>query len=355
LTLFITIVSFVLVFAVIVLAHELGHFTAAKLSHVKVEEFGLGYPPRLWGVRRGETLYSINALPLGGFTKMSGEEDPTAPGSLASKSRLTRVVVLAAGAIVNAVLPILLFSIAFMVPHTLVTGTVVVEQVAAGSPAALAGIQVGDTILSVNGHTITSVADMGLYTQLDLGRSMSVEIKHADGTLATISETPRWKPPAGEGATGVQVGYAGDPVIARVSEPFWRAIPDGLVQTWQTLVLFKNGILGLIFKAQGLQVTGPVGIAQLTGEAAQAGVSPLLQFAGFLSLNLAIINILPLPALDGGRIVFVLIEWMRRGKRISPRTEGFVHMIGFVLLIALALAVTYQDIARIITSGGAAP
>jgi regulator of sigma E protease len=355
LSLLITIVSFVLVFALIVLAHELGHFGAAKISRIRVEEFGLGYPPRLWGVRRGQTLYSINALPLGGFTKMAGEEDPSAPGSLASKSRLTRVFVLAAGAIVNALLPIILFTIAFMAPHTVATGTVVIAQVAAGSPAAQAGIQVGDTVLSVNGHKITNVSDMGLYTQLNLGRSISLEIMHADGTVATVRETPRWKPPAGEGATGVQVGFAGDPAISRVSEPFWRAIPQGFVQTWQTLVLFKNGILGLIFQAQSLQVTGPVGIAQLTGEAAQAGVSPLLQFAGFLSLNLAVINILPLPALDGGRIVFVLIEWVRRGKRISPRTEGFVHMIGFVLLVALALAVTFQDIVRIVSTGSVVP
>lgn len=354
-TVFISIVAVIFVFALIVLAHELGHFTAAKLSHVKVEEFGLGYPPRLFGIKRGETTYSINLIPLGGFTKMAGEEDPKVPGSLASKSRKTRIFVLAAGALVNAILPVLLFSIALMLPHTVVTGTVVVNQVAPDSPAAQAGMQVGDVILSVNGHKVNNTGDLGLYTQLNLGREMRVELRRPDGSTVTVRETPRWKPPADQGATGIQVGYLGDPTVARVSEPFWRAIPHGVVQTWQTLVLFKNGILGLIFGAQGLAVTGPVGIAQLTGEAAQQGVSVLLQFAGFLSLNLAIINILPLPALDGGRIVFVLIEWVRGGRRISPRTEGIVHLLGFALLIALAIAITYQDIARIISGGSVVP
>jgi regulator of sigma E protease len=142
-----------------------------------------------------------------------------------------------------------------------------------------------------------------------------------------------------------------NPVTSKQGEPFFRSISLGVTETFQTMVLFKNSILSLFVGNSSLQLTGPVGIAQLTGEAAQAGISPLLEFAGFLSLSLAIMNLLPLPALDGGRIAFVFLEWIRRGKRVSPKTEGTVHLIGFLLLIALALVVTYQDIIRIVKGG----
>jgi regulator of sigma E protease len=189
--------------------------------------------------------------------------------------------------------------------------------------------------------------------QLNLGKEISLELER-NGTSETVYLVPRWQPPVGEGAMGITIESV-DPVISRQSEPFWRAIPHGISDTFQTFVLFKNAILSLFTGGSQLEVTGPVGIAQLTGEAAQAGVSILLQFAAFLSLNLAVINLLPLPALDGGRIVFVIIEWFRGGKRISPRTEGIIHTIGFMLLIGFALLVTYQDILRIIRGDSIIP
>jgi regulator of sigma E protease len=130
--------------------------------------------------------------------------------------------------------------------------------------------------------------------------------------------------------------------------PPWKAVPVGVKACFETFVLFKNGIINMIIGTVPAEFTGPVGIAQMTGQIVQAGISPLLEFASFLSINLAIINLFPLPALDGGRIVFVLVEWMRRGKRIAPKTEGIVHLIGFALLMVFFLAVTYQDILRII-------
>ena len=159
--------------------------------------------------------------------------------------------------------------------------------------------------------------------------------------------TPRWNPPPGDGSVGVLIRTA-DPIIVRESLPFWEAIPLGVVSCIETFILFKNGIVSMIIGAEPVALAGPVGIAQMTGEIAQAGISPLLEFAAFLSINLAIINIFPLPALDGGRIAFVLIEWLRRGKRIPPSAEGKVHLIGFLLLMGFFLAVTYGDIVRIL-------
>ena len=350
----IAILSAIGVIVVIIIAHELGHFITAKASGVKVEEFGLGLPPRLFSIRRGETLYSLNAIPLGGFVKMAGEEDPKAERSLASKGIGTRLLVLSAGSLMNALLPLLLFSIAFMIPHDVVIGQVVVEEVAEDSPAAGAGIRPGDTIISINGKEINNTLDLSRYIQLNLGKETSFLVEHSDLNQEEVKLVPRWQPPEGEGAVGVAIRTL-EPTIVSQSEPFWKAIPMGVGQTIETLVLFKNGILSLLIGTVPLEVTGPVGIAQIAAEVAKAGISPLLEFAAFLSINLAILNILPLPALDGGRIAFVLLEWARRGKRISPKKEGLVHLVGFFLLIGLILAITYQDIIRIISGDSLIP
>ena len=352
--LLITIAAFLGVLAVVIIAHELGHFTTAKAFGVKVEEFGMGFPPRLLGIRRGETLYSLNAIPLGGFTKMAGEEDPDVKRSLASKGIGTRLLVLSAGSLMNFILPFLLMSIAFMVPHDVVVGRVVIEEVAPNSPAAAAGIRAGDSIISINNKPISSTRDINRYIQLNLGNEITILVEHADATVEEVRLVPRWKPPEDEGAVGVIVRTL-EPTIESQSEPFWRAIPMGINQTIETMVLFKNAILSLFIGTAAMDIAGPVGIAQISGEVAKAGISPLLEFTAFLSINLAIINLLPLPALDGGRITFVLLEWVRRGKRISPKREGLVHLIGFAMLMGLILALTLQDILRIISGNGLIP
>lgn len=350
----IAIIAFLVVIAVLILVHELGHLITAKASGVRVDEFGLGFPPRLLSIRRGETRYSLNAIPLGGFVKMAGEEDPKVPGSLASKGIGTRLLVLSAGSLMNALLPLLLFSIAFMVPHNLVTGQVVVEEVALNSPAARAGIEAGDVIVSINDKPVHNIGDLHRYIHLNLGKEVTLLIKHSDSTTEDARVIPRWKPPEGQGAIGIMVRLSNPTIISRYY-PFWKAIPMGVGECIETFVIFKNGILSMIIGATPVAVTGPVGIAQITGEVARAGISPLLEFAAFLSINLAIINIFPLPALDGGRIAFVLLEWVRRGKRVSPKTEGLVHFIGFAMLMALILVITYHDIIRIISGESLIP
>lgn len=351
----VSILAFIGVLLIVVVSHELGHFATAKWSGVKVEEFGIGYPPRLFGIKRGETTYSVNLIPLGGFTKMSGEEDPKAERSLASKSAATRLLVLSAGSIMNAIVPFVLLAIAFMAPHEVATAKIVVDEVAANSPAEQAGIVAGDTILKVNGHTVQNNGDVAYYIEMYLGVEITMTIQHVDGTQQLVEVTPRWRPPADQGAVGIATTNQ-DLVVKSVSEPFWRAIPLGAVQAVENMVIFKNSILSLFIGNASISgVTGPVGIAQISGEVARAGWYTFLQWTALLSLNLAIVNILPLPALDGGRIAFVILEWLRRGKRISPRTEGMVHAIGFMLLLALILAITFQDIVHIAQSGSVLP
>jgi len=343
-----TLVAFFFVLAIVVIAHELGHFATAKACGVKVEEFGIGYPPRIMAVKYGETEYSLNWVPLGGFTKMAGEEDPKIERSLASKSVGQRLIVLSAGSLMNFILPFLLLAIAYMIPHDIVVGDVSVAEVVASSPAEAAGIQAGDIILEINGKPINNTADVSRYIQLSLGNEMTILLQHSDGTTEKVTVVPRWNPPEGQGSVGFAIKTENAIVEKRSDNP-WVAFKNGTTEAFETLVLFKNGILSLfIGTSSATELVGPVGIAQITGEVAQAGISPLLEWTAFFSLNLAIINLLPLPALDGGRIIFVLLEWIRGGKKVSPETEGKIHFIGFALLIMLMVAVTFQDIGRII-------
>jgi regulator of sigma E protease len=350
----VTIIVFILVLGLLIFVHELGHFVAARLVGVKVEEFGMGFPPRIFAIKRGETEYSLNLIPLGGFCKLLGEEDPSEPRSLASKRPLTRLFVLGAGPMMNAVLPIVLLSVAFMIPRQVIVGDVRIEEVAPNSPAAEAGIEPGDTVLSINGQSIRNIGDVIYDTHLSLGDETTLELEGSDGSPKVVTLVPRWDPPEGEGAMGVSLSLVNTYEISE-SYPFWEAVPKGAVTLWETFGLLRNEVRSWFAKGTAPQVGGPVAIFQLTGEASEAGPSYLLQFAAFLSLNLAIINLFPLPALDGGRIVFVLLEVVRRGKRVSARTEGFVHLVGFAMLIGLMLVITYVDISRAIRGESLVP
>lgn len=345
-----TIVVGIVVLSVLVLAHELGHFIAAKATGCWVEEFGIGFPPRLYGKRIGDTIYSINWIPFGGFNKISGEVDPAAPRSLAARKYWVRLLVLGGGMLMNLILPFVLMSVAYMVPHDVVHGQVVIQEVAVGSPAALAGIKAGDTILEVNDIPVDTVGVLSRESQLHLGAQISLDIQHGDSTTETVSLVPRWKPPEGEGAMGV-TSQTMNSSVASESLPFWRAIPQGITSVWETLILYKNGIIEMVIGAQPFTPAGPVGIVQVAGEVAHSGVSPVLELTAFISIAIAITQLIPFPALDGSRMLFVVIEWLRRGKRISPKVEGIIHSTGFIVLLALMVLITYQDIARWVTGG----
>jgi len=349
----ITLVSFFLILIVLILAHELGHFFTAKLSKVRVEEFGIFLPPRIISFKKGETVYSLNAIPLGGFNKLAGEEDPKVPGSLAAKSIPTRLLVLSAGSIMNIILPVLLLSVAYLIPHLEAVkninkdnGQVYVMEVVANSPSAKAGIKVNDIILSANGEPVLNVGDYESIVTANFGKEITVTIKHPDASTSEVKLTPQANAPANQGATGVALTTA-----VRKTEPFWKAIPDGAVEYWNMILVFKDGIVGMIKGSVPVSFTGPVGLAQMTGEIVKTGFANLLSFAAIISLNLGILNIFPIPAMDGGRIVFVLLEWVRRGKRVSPKTEAMVHSIGFILLMIVFVVISYHDIVRIISGG----
>jgi regulator of sigma E protease len=360
-----TVLAFLAVFGVLILVHELGHFLMARLFKVKVLEFGFGYPPRLWGFRRGETLYSLNLLPLGGFVKLEGEEDPSKPGSLASKPISARALIIGAGAMMNAILPVLLFAVLFMVPRTTTVGDVQVMEVVPGSPAAQAGIMSGDIITHVGGRRVENTMELSRQIHLRLGSETTITLQRPtmrqpsllfgaerratlgqDYTTHQVRVMPRWNPPEGQGPTGIRITTVNLKEVKR-SEPFWEAVPKGAVWTWETLIGFKNEITRLIVARSSPEFTGPIGIAQVTGEVAEEGILPLISLTALLSLNLAILNILPLPALDGGRLFFLAIEAVRR-KRIPPEREALIHLVGFVLLITLVVAISYFDILRIV-------
>ena len=350
----VTLIIFLLILGLLIFVHEGGHFIVAKLSGIKVEEFGMGFPPRIFGIRRGETIYSLNWIPLGGFCKMLGEEDPSAPRSFASKRPAVRLATLAAGPLMNAILPIVLLSIAFMVPRQVVVGDVVIDQVVPDSPAAEAGIVPGDTVLSINGNSIQNIGDVIYDIHLKMGEKITLELKGADGNLKTATLIPRWNPPPGEGAVGIAMGMVNTGNVSQ-SYPFGEAVPKSISSIGDTFVLMRNEVTSWFVQKKAPEVAGPVGIFQLTGEVREAGPSYIIQFTAFLSLNLAIVNILPLPALDGGRIVFVLLEVVRRGKRVSPRTEGLIHYVGFAMLIALILVISYFDILRVVRGESLSP
>jgi len=343
----ITILIGVAVLSVLLITHELGHYITAKATGVRVEEFGLGFPPRLFSFKRGETRYSLNAIPFGGFNKLTGEEDPKDPRSLAGKSRGVRLLVISAGSLMNFLLAILLFSTIYMIPHDVTSGQVLVEEVALDSPAARAGIDPGDIVLSVNGNPVRNNYDLHRYVQLNLGKEIALIVLHTDSTTEEIRAVPRWEPPEGEGALGVVIDTI-NAVTVRQSYPFWRAIPMGLAKLGVYAVSYVDGLASIFSGKAPASFFGPVGIAQLTGEVSRAGIRPLLDVAALISFLLGVFNLLPLPAIDGGRIAFVFLEWIRRGKRVPPKTESLVHIIGLAMFLVFILAVTYQDILRII-------
>jgi regulator of sigma E protease len=326
----------------LVFVHELGHFMTAKASGITVREFGFGYPPRLFGFTYKGTIYSINLLPLGGFTRMEGEDGSEAaalqPGSFASKSKGVRTLVLAAGSLMNAALAPILLTAVFMLGMPTPTGSVLISVVQPDSPAAGAGLQAGDMVTDVQGHPIHSVQDFRDQVQFRQGQPTTIGVQRG-GQPSMITLTPRENPPEGQGSVGVAIR---DQLVNK-QYPIWSAFVMGIQETAKTFAAIWLGLVDTIRGIIAPEFLGPVGIASVTGEVAQLGPQALLEFAAFLSVNLAILNLLPVPALDGGRILFVIIEAVR-GRRVDPRKEGMAHFIGMVILLTLVALISYHDV-----------
>jgi regulator of sigma E protease len=433
----VTVISFILVLGVLVFFHELGHYWVARRNGIVVEEFGMGYPPRLVKLFRYDgTDFTINLIPFGGFARMKGEDaTDMSPGSFNAASRGARAATLIAGPAMNALLAILLFAFSFMAgfpavaayplvtivepdspahrlgvqpgdlllnigdqpayisaipdfqyevwhqtenaapPTTLtisrdgeiqqieVTDQQAVQELleslqyqtaldtqilatAENSPAAQAGLQAGDIVYRVNGELITYDYPLNEAVRENLDKSVTLTVLR-DGAWHEFTLTPRSNPPPGEGALGVQIG----PITQLATLGFFPSLWEGVVNTFQYIVLVLQLpvmlIMGQLSPADA-QLSGPVGIAEMVGGAVSATIDtglwfPIWRLSAVLSAALAVTNLLPLPALDGGRLLFILIELLR-GRRINPEREGLVHMVGFMLLLGLLVLITIQDI-----------
>ncbi len=426
------------ILAVLILVHEIGHFVAARLIGAKVEEFGIGIPPRITGWRHNGVLWSINWIPFGGFVRVLGEDGKSGDsGSINTKSPAQRAFFLVAGSAMNFLLAIVLMILLVGV-QGVSKSNVYIASVTPNSPAAEAGWQVGDRVVEVAGVPIESSSDVGGRAREFAGKPMSVVIARG-GSLVETSVVPRQNPPPNEGPTGVGISDAvvshaivdsvtagstavsagfqpGDRIVKVDNEettdpfalqlalneasgttvpvtvvrgtesvelnfavpaidpagdlltqigidirldpqfesvPLGSIIPVGIGQAWERTGEMLSGLRDLVTGRAPLdQIAGPIGMGQITSEVVGASPLPLwvtlTQLAILLSLNLAILNLLPLPALDGGRLLFVIVEVLRGGKKLAPEREGIVHFAGLILLLGFMFVVAFLDIGRLL-------
>ncbi len=342
------IAGFLIVLTPIVLIHELGHFWAAKLSKIKVDEFGFGLPPRAFKIaERNGTIYSINWIPVGGFVRPAGEDDPDVPGGLASASKKARLFVLSAGSGANFIFALFLFWLALVVGPP----AIAIDNVEPGSPAMAAGLLSGDTILQVNGEKVdsSSVLVNTIYENAGQPVSLLINRNGEEITLTIVPRMPGEFDPEVEGPLGV--GLTNATGGERISTNPIEAVGGSFRFMWEYISIYgrlPSMLLNGEITAQEARPVSIVGISQIAGQAAESSATtgniyPLLSIAAFISVALGLTNLLPIPALDGGRIMFVLLEAVR-GRRIEPEREGMVHVIGMLVLLGLMALLIVQDI-----------
>lgn len=385
-----TLLIFLLILSVLVLIHEAGHYFVAKYFGIKVEEFGFGFPPKAFSIKRGETVYSINWLPIGGFVKLYGEDD-AGGGSVKLKQSekvkdekrafyarpvWQRAAVVVAGVVMNTILAIVIFytylgisgfkaelpllgDYQFFGVNQTKKATVIVTDVAKNSPAAKAGIQKNAQIVSINGQKVDDTKQFLKIVKDQKGKPIQLvwnDLK--TNKRYTMSLIPRVNPPKNEGSLGVKF-FATDVAILEYATSTQK-IFSGVVHPIN-LMAYNFDIMGKLFKVSvekksaeplGEGVAGPIGIYSLVGNILQLPdmkekILQVLNLAGILSISLAFFNILPIPALDGGRLFFILIEGVT-GKKINQRVEGMIHTVGFIVLLGLILLITFQDIRRFV-------
>lgn len=350
------ILLFILVLAVLVLFHEWGHFTAARKLGVGVLEFGFGFPPRLYAITKKGIAYTINALPLGGFVRLKGEDgENTDSDSFLVQPRWKKAIILFAGVFMNWILAILLFSTANILGVTQVITdetvgahnvSITVLDVAPDGQAQKAGLQKGDEIVRVNNADVLPISlPDEIQAAYDAQKPVTLEIKRA-AELVTISVTPTVQADAQKATVGLSYAKVGN-----VSYSLFESVGVAVSDTYHMSISVARGLFDMIaglVMGKGLDegVSGPIGIARMTGEVASRGFAELLQFMGLLSVNLAVLNLLPFPSLDGGRLLFVGIEAIIR-RKIPTRFEGWTHALGFVILMVAVVLISVRDIMHI--------
>lgn len=341
------------VLSFLLLIHELGHFIAARLAGIKVEEFGIGLPPRLFGIKRGDVIYSLNAIPLGAFVKMTGEngEDGSPEdGSFTSKSKRVRSGVLFAGPAMNFIAAGLLFALAYTMGWPTPTlMEISVNKITAGSPAESVGLQVGDRIVALDGLQVSTSEEFISGTRANLGQEIVVTVER-DGVRMDKRVTPRTSWAENDGPLGIVLqGRVLE--LKPVHYPIHESVGMGFARATQMVTLTLSVpvmIIQGVLPAELARPVGPVGIYQLTTEAADHAASsgwwfPLITITATISAGLAIANLLPFPALDGGRLLLIGVEAIR-GRRIAPEREGMLHFAGLIVLLVLMVVISYHDV-----------
>jgi len=370
-----TIAAFIGILVVLVLVHELGHFAMAKWAGITVEEFGIGFPPRIASMKWHGTRYSLNWIPLGGFVRMLGEDgdveikrlresgmttdeiETAMEGAFNRRPIWVRVVVLLAGVAMNFLLASALFAAAFSLPTLVGEGPLTVTDIQPGSPAA-DNLQIDDIIVSVDGRTFDRSSDLTAYVADHAGEDVVLQVvRGGDSIDVTVRPRTLTDEERSQGQGPIGFGYDPARVVeepSTVTGPF-DAIARGASATWTLAIQIPGGLAeavgGLIgLNDSGADARGPIGIAQETGRVLEAPLVSQLFFIGLLSVNLAVLNVLPFPPLDGGRIAVVLVEAVRR-RRMPAEREALIYFTGFAVLIALVILISIQDIQRLFTGG----
>lgn len=364
------IILFILILGVLIFVHELGHFLAAKKSGIRVDEFAIGFPPKLWSWKKGETTYSLNLIPLGGYVKIHGEnyEEDSLKGkdykrSFVNKPRWIQAIVLFAGVFFNVLLAWVLLSVSFMVGVPTIddgrlsrhidSSFMTAVQVVPGSPVDLAGITPGTKITGVNAAGIT-LLQWDTETLRDVVNESGIdefEIFYlASGDIESEELSANITAVEGIVGDGKALGVAIEPVGV-LKLPVHKALIEGASATWNYTKGITEGFIQLISDAftgdaNINTLTGPVGLIGMVGDASRLGLAYLFSFTALISLNLAVLNLFPFPALDGGRLLFVLIESIIR-RPINPKIAGYVNAVGFFLLIGLMIVVTVFDVLKL--------
>jgi len=348
-----SILLFLLILSILVLVHEFGHFIAAKKSGVLVEEFGIGFPPRIFGIKIGETLYTINLLPLGGFVKLYGEQydeisQKSKKKAFVYKHPWQKIVIIIAGVIGNFFLGWFLISYLFTQGVPIPANKVIIEKVQEKSPAKEASLQPKDAIYSLKVdkvYPIKTSTDLITLTKKFAGKKIVLYVERGKEKFQTVI-VPRKNPPKNEGPLGIVITSMTEKKYPWYQAPFYGLAHAASVTQKIIVELTKTVFQLLTFKKPSIDVAGPIGIARFTSEAAKFGHKAIFELTSLLSLNLAVVNLLPFPALDGGRLIFALYELITK-KRINKKLESYLNLFGFIFLISIAILVSINDILKI--------